>query len=112
MMNQILSELPSSSEQLSYQWPQKFSPKISELPALIERELVKLMNLERENDWRKFAQLIGITSQTIEGYKQQGGMEKVMNVWKTEGGTTKELFNILNHLQRMDVLQRLEELSR
>ena len=114
LSNDTTISLLPTDETVNFEWTQKFPSRIIELPATVEDKIVKCMNLKGEKDWKAFAKQIWpkITSQTIEEYEQQGRMEKVMKEWKTEGGTTEVLFKVLNHLQREDVLQLLEKLSR
>ena len=64
-----------------------------------------------ENDWEIFAITIWPELPILDKkmMEKKGKMESVLERWIAEGGTTKQLFETLKKIKRMDVLIALEE---
>jgi len=88
-----------------------FPEYIQDLPLKAIQIIVNWMELDRFNDWKLFATEIWpeftIVDQEI--YSKNGKMEKVLKVWGSQGAKTSQLFDILNKLNRKDILIQLEE---
>lgn len=69
------------------------------------------MNLENQNDWSVFAAEIwtDIHITKMKFFQGGGKMKAVLEKWGSEGATTIQLLQILNKIQRMDVIFLLQE---
>jgi len=88
-----------------------FPEYIQDLPLKAIQIIVNWMELDNFNDWKVFASEIWpqftIVDQEI--FSKNGKMEKVLKVWGSQGAKTSQLFNILNTLNRKDILIQLGE---
>ena len=69
------------------------------------------MNMNRENNWFVFAiEAWPEYSKTdIEIHFEEGKMKAILKKWGEEGRTTAELFQILNKIERKDVIIELQK---
>jgi hypothetical protein len=89
----------------------EFPELVKDIPFLATNIIIDQMNLNQSPSWMHFASVLwpSYSVVTIELFKDKGRMKAVLEEWGSKGGTTAELFQILNKLPRKDVIISLEE---
>jgi hypothetical protein len=89
-----------------------FPELVKDLPSKASQVIIRQMNLDRDINWMSFAEELWPlwSLDEIEGhFKEKEKMKAVLSKWGSKGGTTNELFEILNKLPRKDVIVSLEK---
>jgi hypothetical protein len=83
------------------------------LPANITDIMVDMMDLDSRNNWRKLAMKMWPEFTQIDIMRKlKKQMNSVLELWGQQAGTTMELLDLLQQIQRIDVLTEMDEYVR
>ncbi len=83
------------------------------LPANITDIMVDMMDLDSRNNWRKLAMKMWPEFTQVDIMRKlKKQMNSVLELWGQQAGTTMELLDLLQQIQRIDVLTEMDEYVR
>jgi hypothetical protein len=100
------SKYPNLQNLLDFQF-------VDKLPRTVSTIIVEVMDMEGRNNWRDFASKCWPLFTTNDcKTKLKEKMEDILQLWGSEGAKIIDLLDILEDLQREDVLLKLNEFSK